>query len=162
MSNVLRHIFVTSDHHFGSYKLPFLNVYSQKEENRLIKNWNNTVDEDDLVYYNGDFCDGNLDDLCRYFKKLNGQIILVKGNHDIFPDNVYLTMFKDVVDKVVLEDLDLTIHHCPGKHNTKFEIYGHLHRDGDMLRHASNSFCSCVQFNNGCPTSLENVMMKLI
>ncbi|MBP5784492.1 MAG: metallophosphoesterase [Methanobrevibacter sp.] len=162
MSNILRHTFIISDHHFGSFKLPILKTYSQKEENRLIKNWNDVIDKDDLVYYNGDFCDGNLDDLCNYFKRLNGQIILIKGNHDIFPDNVYQAIFKNVVNEVILKDLDLTIHHCPGKHKTKFEIYGHLHRDKDIIRHKKNSFCSCVQFNDGCPVSLEKVMMKLI
>ena len=156
----LNHVFVTSDHHFCSYKLPsFLQVFSQEQEKELIDKWNSVVGKDDLVYYNGDFCDGNVMELCEYFKQLNGQIILVRGNHDRFDDNIYKAIFKDVVDYVVLDDLDLTIHHCPTYCSTRYEVFGHLHREYAWdNKNATNRFCSCVQSNNGYPISLKKIV----
>lgn len=63
----LNHTFVASDHHFGSFKLPgFLKVFTEEQEKELIDKWNRTVKKDDLVYYNGDFCDGTVVELCNY------------------------------------------------------------------------------------------------
>ena len=163
MSNELRHTFVTSDHHFGSYKLPsFLQVYAEKQEQELIEKWNSIVGKDDIVYYNGDFCDGSVMDLCSYFKKLNGQIVLIRGNHDRFSDDLYKAVFKDIVDEVVLKDLDLTIHHVPSTpSHTSREVFGHLHRDLDRPLNSPTSFCSCVQFSDGYPVSLEKILLHL-
>ena len=163
MSNELRHTFVTSDHHFGSYKLPsFLQVYAESQEQELIEKWNSIVGKDDIVYYNGDFCDGNFMDLCSYIKRLNGQITLVLGNHDKLGNDVYKAVFKDAVDEVVLKDLDLTIHHVPvvPVHTSK-EVFGHLHRSLVRPLNSSTSFCSCVQFSDGYPVSLEKILLHL-
>lgn len=161
MANALRHTFVTSDHHFGSFNLngPF-SVFTEKQEKELIEKWNLTVGKDDTVYYNGDFHDCNVMSLCKYAKQLNGQIILIKGNHDSLPDDVYNSIFKDVVDYVVLDDLDLMIHHVPGPSFGHREIFGHLHRFGCKGQGGPTSFCSCVQFHNGFPISLEQIMMS--
>lgn len=157
----LNHTFVTSDHHFGSFKLPsFLKVFTEEQEKELIDKWNRTVGKDDLVYYNGDFCDGNVTELCNYAKQLNGQIILVCGNHERFDGAVYKAVFKDFVDNVYLFELDLTIHHCPGQCLTSREIFGHLHRGTSWtnVQKMPTSFCSCVQSNDGFPTPLSKVL----
>lgn len=74
MSYSLRHTFVTSDHHFGSWKNgPFV-AFTQEQENELIEKWNNVVKPNDIVLYNGDFCDCDVLHLIQYVKKLNGQI----------------------------------------------------------------------------------------
>ena len=160
MSNALKHTFVTSDHHFGSWKLlSFFKVFSKEEENSLIEKWNSIVSKDDVVYYNGDFSDCNVEDLCGYANQLNGQIILVKGNHDNLPNDVYKAVFKDVVDEVILDDIGLTIHHCPGEFKTKHEVYGHIHRSFHKYSNPS-SFCSCVQSNDGYPVSIEKVLLS--
>ena len=157
----LNHTFVTSDHHFGSFKLPsFLKVFTEEQEKELIDKWNRTVGKDDLVYYNGDFCDGNVTELCNYAKQLNGQIILVRGNHERFDDAVYKAVFKDFVNNIYLFELDLTIHHCPGQCLTSREIFGHLHRGTSWtnVQKMSTSFCSCVQSNDGFPAPLSKVL----
>ncbi len=51
--------------------------------NRIITNWNKTVSADDTVYVVGDFFLGaDQDYVQNTLKKLNGHIILVRGNHD--------------------------------------------------------------------------------
>ena len=157
----LKHTFVTSDHHFGSFKLPgFLKVFTEEQEKELIDKWNKTVGKDDLVYYNGDFCDGTVVELCNYAKQLNGQIILIRGNHERFDDAIYKAVFKDVVDYAALNEIDLTMHHCPGPCLTGREIFGHLHRGISWMNFQKmpNSFCSCVQANDGFPVPLNKVL----
>lgn len=49
----------------------------------LVKVWNNQVNAGDLVYHLGDFSFSNdLKFLFDYVSRLNGQKILIKGNHD--------------------------------------------------------------------------------
>lgn len=168
MANSLQHAFVTSDHHFGSWRLPGpFAVFSQEQEKELIEKWNSVVGKDDLVYYNGDFSDaGTIIELCHYIEQLNGNIILIQGNHDRFPFEVYKAIFKDIANEIVLKDLELTIHHQPmhirrgaAPMTTKYEVFGHLHRGENLEK--MKGFCSCVQFNDGYPVSLERVLMSL-
>lgn len=160
MAYSLKHTFVTSDCHFGSWQLSLsaFRAFSKDEEDELIANWNSVVEPNDIVIYNGDFCDCNAISFCNYVKRLNGQIILVKGNHDMLPDELYKAAFKDVVDKLVLDDLDLTIQHVPGEFSTKHQVFGHLHRG----QSTSNipGFCSCIQANGLYPVSLERVLLS--
>lgn len=49
----------------------------------LVENWNGRVKPGDLVYHLGDFCFGAPHKWNDVLDKLNGDIVLVKGNHDI-------------------------------------------------------------------------------
>ncbi|MBR4282762.1 MAG: metallophosphoesterase, partial [Clostridia bacterium] len=58
---------------------------------RLIKNWNAVVDEDDTVIIGGDISwamklDKTFDDLNFLNNELNGNKIILKGNHDLWWD----------------------------------------------------------------------------
>lgn len=85
-------IFFTSDLHFGHENVlrfdnrPFRTIEEMDEE--LIRRWNVKVDKGDLVYVLGDLiwksANGEAHNL---IKRLNGQIILIKGNHDRFLHN---------------------------------------------------------------------------
>lgn len=85
-------VLFTSDLHFGHLNAisfdnrPFNSVEHMTEE--LIRRWNEKVKPGDLVYVLGDFIwkmqDGEVHAL---IKRLNGQIILIKGNHDRFVKN---------------------------------------------------------------------------
>ena len=151
--------FVTSDHHFGSWRrFDVLKAFSEDEENILIDKWNSVVQPNDVVLYDGDFHDCNLTELLEYVKRLNGKIILIKGNHDILPDNVYEAMFQDVLDELYIGKYDLLIHHCPTHlKSSKHQIFGHVHRS-QFTSDNYDGFCSCVQFNDGYPVSLEKIL----
>jgi calcineurin-like phosphoesterase family protein len=158
------HTFITSDHHFKSYDLPlsFMQVFSKDEEDTLIDKWNSVVTLDDIVIYVGDFCDGNVNDLMQYRKWLNGNIVLVKGNHDILPDDVYKAIFNDVYESIYLDNLNISISHYPTTDNTiKYHIHGHTHRN-EVLKEISpnNIFCSCVSKHNGYPILLNDILVS--
>ena len=51
---------------------------------KLIENWNNKVPKDGLVFHLGDFAWGGSDVWKNIREQLNGDIILIKGNHKYF------------------------------------------------------------------------------
>ena len=82
-----RNIFFTSDLHFGHTNVikfdnrPFFNT--REMDSKLIENWNDKVGKGDTVYILGDmFWHGNNEYVENILKALNGQKILIKGNHD--------------------------------------------------------------------------------
>jgi calcineurin-like phosphoesterase family protein len=110
----LSKIYFTSDLHFGHENVirfddrPFASVEEMDAE--LIRRWNAKVDRGDLVYVLGDMIwKTKNDDALNIIKSLNGQIILIKGNHDRFLNNAKaknaLAAVKDYDDIcVTLED----------------------------------------------------------
>lgn len=162
------HTFVTSDHHFGLWKVnttPFHQpVFTQAGEEEAISKWNSVVKPTDSVIYVGDFCDGDETDLREYRKRLNGSIVLVKGNHDKLPDEVYESVFQCVYKELALEDLSLVLHHEPdieGRAGVR-QIYGHIRDENGLFcpPDPKTSFCSCVSRNGGFPTPLSDVLAK--
>lgn len=106
--------FFTSDLHFGHANVikfdnrPFSSVEEMDAE--LIRRWNNKVGKGDLVYVLGDFIWKSANEEAHeLIKSLNGQKILIKGNHDRFLHNAKakkaLAGIKDYDDiAVTLED----------------------------------------------------------
>lgn len=81
-------IWFTSDLHFNHLNIlkyepesrPFADIY---EMNRtLIDNWNMVVKPSDIVYVLGDFMMGSVEEGRKCIEQLNGEIILIRGNHD--------------------------------------------------------------------------------
>ena len=159
---MLKHIFVTSDHHFGSWKLNgIFRTFTLAQEEELVAKWNSIVEPNDIVYYNGDFCDSTSDEMLQYASMLNGIKTLVKGNHDTLPDEAYKKAFIDVIDEMPLDELGIVVHHSPDYGCKQAQVFGHLHRFRDTPAHIANSIRSCVQFNDGYPLSLERIMLAL-
>ena len=137
--------FFISDLHFGHENVikfdnrPFETVEEMDAE--LIRRWNAKVGKDDLVYVLGDMIwksrNGEAEQL---IKSLNGQIILIKGNHDRFLHNAKakaaLAGVKDYDDiTVTLEDgttrrCILSHYYIPmynGHFYTAIHLHGHSH-----------------------------------
>ena len=81
-------IWFTSDLHFNHLNIlkyepnsrPFETVDEMNEV--LIKNWNDRVKSEDTVFVLGDLSMGGWEDGGACIRRLNGKIILVRGNHD--------------------------------------------------------------------------------
>jgi len=75
-------IYFTSDTHFDHENIikycnrPFKDVNHMNES--MIENWNNTVNDTDTVMHLGDFSFKS----DKFINRLNGNITLIKGNHD--------------------------------------------------------------------------------
>lgn len=76
--------YVISDLHFNHKKIleycgrPFKTVEEMNQT--IINNWNDIINEDDVVYVLGDFCFGNKEMLKEITSQLKGRKILVLGN----------------------------------------------------------------------------------
>jgi calcineurin-like phosphoesterase family protein len=79
-------IFLTSDTHFFHEAIikycdrPFKNA--EEMNYKLIEAWNKKVPQDGLVFHLGDFAWGGYEFWKKIREQLNGDIILIKGNHD--------------------------------------------------------------------------------
>lgn len=138
-------IFFISDTHFGHSKIidyckrPFSSI--EEHDKVLIQNWNNVVGQDDTVFHLGDFAYGNSQFIANIIKQLNGNIILIKGNHDLKNMNPTLyNMFSDVVyqARILIDKQTVYLNHFPFlcfdhgdinlyKNNYSIQLFGHVH-----------------------------------
>jgi len=130
-------VYLTSDTHFGHLgvctflrndgtKLRPWNSPEEMDE-ELIKRWNETVKPNDKVYHLGDVV---INRRCfNTLHRLNGDKVLIRGNHDIFKLGDYTPFFRDirgyhVMDKMILSHIPI---HPLSKGRFKANIHGHLH-----------------------------------
>ena len=177
-------IFFTSDTHFGhQHIIEFCNrpfKTAEEMDEALIKNWNSKVPNDGLVFHLGDFAWGDF----KYWKsireRLNGTIILIKGNHDIKngpkSESQYQELFAKAVMKmhIEIEKRKMFINHepllCYGGTYRKFDnvvynLFGHVHsgpyvkgKDCDRLQYLFPcQYDVGVDNNNYTPISWNDV-----
>ena len=150
-------IWLTSDTHFCHKNIikycdrPFFDV--EEMNSVLIKRWNAAVAEDDVVYHLGDIYLGPADRAASLLGALNGRIILIRGNQDMYPSLFLYTHGKRILlthepDKAMGEDYDL-------------HFFGHIHNDthrGEYPIIARNGACLCVELWDYAPVALETVL----
>jgi calcineurin-like phosphoesterase family protein len=101
--------FYIADCHFGHKNIlhfdnrPFADLEQMEEV--MVMLWNASVRKGDCVYILGDFCWGKADEWLRLVKQLNGQKVLIEGNHDLgqYPAELKnqfadIAPFKEIVD----------------------------------------------------------------
>ena len=133
--------FLISDTHFQhtnvwkTFKLDDgvtpLRPFSSTEEmdEKMIANWNKVVSNSDKVYHLGDICMCNATKMRSIVHRLNGEKILIRGNHDVEKLSAYSDVFKDVRASHLLDNLLLT-HipvHAASLMRWRGNIHGHLH-----------------------------------
>ena len=135
-------IYFTSDTHFNHFNIcryfgrPFK---SRQEMNAaLIANWNKVVPKDGIVIHCGDFMmNHSLKEEREYDKlanKLNGDIFLVRGNHDLislreesYQGRNHIVWVGDILN-IKIGDYKITASHYPLVcFPTNFNVFGHVH-----------------------------------
>lgn len=164
----LNNTFVTSDHHFREWRRSrgLFCESSKEDEERHIALWNSVVGKDDLVLHVGDFSDGNVADLDELCRRLNGRIVLIKGNHDQLDDSIYRMAFADVVESMYIDELKLLLVHDPETATLRpgdRMIYGHFHRSLDTPpRTTRNSVCVCAKWYGWKPIPLADAIRLMV
>ena len=82
--------YVISDTHFYHHKIA---EYCDRPENwddLIVSNWNEAINDSDVVLHLGDFAFGNQEMTQEKIRTLNGEIILLKGNHDRHGNNWFI------------------------------------------------------------------------
>ena len=174
-------LFFTSDMHLNHFNIckycdrPFV---SRAEMNQtLIDNWNSVVPEDGIVINCGDFTLTHEEDLKTYQKlasKLNGTMLLVRGNHDRVPLSIESTgKFIAIVDiaTINVEGVKILASHYPIlAFPTDYQVFGHIHTlkdgtchgvDGDVnAKLRWNQYDIGVDQNNYKPVSYWELAKK--
>lgn len=133
-------VFLTADLHLGHKGvcqfmrrdgLTKLRPWNDPDEmdEELVSRWNAKVQPKDKVYVLGDVCINRR--ALKTIGRLNGNKILIKGNHDIFKLHEYAEYFTDIrsshpVSGYIMTHIPL---HPSSLYRWKLNIHGHLHSD---------------------------------
>ena len=173
--------FVISDHHLGhtnsweKFKLedgsPLRPFSSNEEMNEtMIERHNAKVKEQDTVYFLGDVVINKK--YLELVKRMNGRKILIRGNHDIFGDELYYDAgFEQIhgvrvfVDKFILSHIPL--HPDCVTERFRVNVHGHLHANQVMswqiidedpvYKPDPRYLCVCVEQTNFTPLHFDEV-----
>lgn len=165
----MKNIYIISDTHFGHWfanwfwNRPYRNLKDMNES--MIKIWNDIIAKDDLAIIVGDFCAGNKSFLNYLMHSLNGEKILVKGNHDT------KRRYKKLLDTGEIKIYDrlefthnnklVVFTHIPTLDipENAINIHGHLHRINIPVGFdKSRYFNACVDHNDFKPVLLDEVL----
>ncbi|MEG9430528.1 MAG: DUF2442 domain-containing protein [Christensenellaceae bacterium] len=183
-------VFFTADLHFGHNNVirfdnrPFSSVEEMDAE--LIKRWNNKVGKGDIVYVLGDFIwKSSTNTATALIRSLNGQIILIKGNHDRFLHNAAakkaLAGIKDY-DDIHVRLNDGSVRRCIlshyfipfyiGHRQTAIHLHGHSHNTEEsveerrIVEELKAKGYNLNVYNVGCmywnyePVTLDEILRK--
>jgi calcineurin-like phosphoesterase family protein len=167
-------VFLVSDTHFGHTGVcrftrndgvtklrPWTDPDEMDEE--MVKRWNETVRPNDKVYHLGDVVINRK--ALKIMHRLNGDKVLIRGNHDIFRDDDYREHFRELRAYHVMNGMILS--HIPlhtdslGRFGTN--IHGHLHANRVMLDKNIDPryHCVCVEQTDYRPILFEDVIKRI-
>lgn len=161
-------IHFTADTHFGHSNIikycnrPFSNI--EEHDQCLIDNWNRVVGKKDTVYHLGDFIFSREHIANHLLSQLQGQIILIKGNHD--PGHLFRSpRFQAVKDVHIVRHQRQKIFLSHYAHRTwqfinqgAWHLFGHSH--GNLPSHGK-SFDVGVDCWDYTPVSFDQVKEKM-
>jgi calcineurin-like phosphoesterase family protein len=173
-------VFLVSDTHFGHAGVckftrddgvTKLRPWTDPDEmdEHMVKVWNETVKPADKVYHLGDVVINRK--ALGIMRRLNGDKVLIRGNHDIFRDDEYREHFREIRAYHVMNGMILS--HIPihpeslGRFGVN--IHGHLHYQRVMIqKHAgvkavidSRYHCVCVEQTDYRPILFEEVIQRI-
>ena len=174
-----KNVFFVSDTHFGHEKTctvfkrsdgsalrPFKDAEEMNEA--MVERWNAKVQPHDKVYHLGDVVINKK--FMHILGRLNGDKVLIKGNHDHFELKEYLPYFRDIRGYHVLNGMILS--HIP-VHTASLarfgtNIHGHLHSERMMVEVNGQMVIDpryhsvCVEQTDYCPISFEEVQARIV
>jgi len=166
-------VYLIADPHFGHANIckfhnydgtktrPWDNVDEMDEE--MVKRWNDTVKPEDKVYMLGDIVINRK--ALSILDRLNGDKVLIKGNHDIFKLNDYTAHFRDirayhVMNNMIFSHIPV---HAESKGRFKANVHGHTHANRVMLNGKIDPwyYSACVENTDYKPILLEELIENI-
>ncbi len=149
----------------------------QEMDEYMIDAWNSVVKPHDKVYHLGDVVINRK--ALQTLNRLNGDKVLIRGNHDIFRDEEYRPYFRAIRAYHVLDGMILS--HIPLHESSlgRFgvNVHGHLHARRVLLPRGVDAktgttlysdkvdtryHCVCVEQTNYRPISLEELRERIL
>jgi calcineurin-like phosphoesterase family protein len=180
-------VFLVSDTHFGHAGVckftesdgvtkirPWTDPQEMDEE--MVKRWNETVRPNDKVYHLGDVVINRKS--LSIMSRLNGDKVLIRGNHDIFRDDEYRQHFRELRAYHVMNGMILS--HIP-VHEASLgrfgvNIHGHTHTNRVLKARGIDAktgatlysdeidvryHCVCVEQTDFRPILFEDVIKRI-
>jgi calcineurin-like phosphoesterase family protein len=171
---IMPSVFLVSDTHFGHMGVcrftrndgvTKLRPWDTPEEmdEEMVKRWNETVKPTDKVYHLGDVVINRK--ALKTLARLNGDKVLIRGNHDIFPDNEYRQYFRElrayhVMNGMILSHIPL---HPESLGRFGVNIHGHTHSNRVENNGVIDTryHCVCVEQTDFRPILFEDVLKRI-
>lgn len=160
--------FFTADSHFGHSSIirmcqrPFRSVAEM--DAAMTEAWNAAVGPEDRVFHLGDFCFKGSKLAQKHLATLNGEIVLLRGNHDT-DNTIRLDRWASVHDllEVVVEKTKLVLCHYPmlewpGAFRGAVHLHGHTHGRVPPNRQRCDMGVDVWGFR---PVRLEEILARL-
>lgn len=171
--------FYISDTHFYHKNIikyeKVRNHYESFEEMNedMIKRWNDKVSKEDVVYIIGDLSFRGGDRLVSILERLNGEKVLILGNHDgLISTSIKERYFKDVSStrftKDILNGEEVRIHmshfplwdwDCHGHREGTIHLYGHIHDKLELRIPKENAYNVSSAIMDLSPSTLDDVIL---
>lgn len=162
-------IHFTADHHFWHKNIieyahrPFNDVEEMNEI--MIHRWNSVVKDDHLTYVLGDFAFASPSKIDHLLRRLNGQKVLVLGNHDYtFKKAKWVKMGFDRVttgESIDIAGQRVELSHYPTYIASKWMLHGHVHnrwRVKENIYYTGGRLNVGVDVWNFIPVSLNKII----
>lgn len=174
-------VFLVSDTHFGhngvckfmqNDGVTKLRPWETSEEmdEAMVKLWNERVGKNDKVYHLGDVVINRKS--LGIMRRLNGDKVLIRGNHDIFKDEEYQAHFRElrayhVMNGMILSHIPI---HPDSLGRFGVNIHGHTHSNrvmmADPFGYRENMLdlryhCVCVEQTGFAPILFEDVVQRI-
>jgi len=185
----LSRVWITSDLHIGHnrdfvYQDRGFETIKEHDE-ALLRNWNELVAEEDIVYILGDvMLKSNLQDVdfsygISTLRKLNGRLIIIRGNHDSldkieryrtcenvikagdaamyldYPEvgsyHFYLTHYPTLVSHKKLKQMKSAL----------INLYGHTHQKERFYNDHPYMYCVCLDAHDMRPVLLDDIIEEV-
>ena len=164
-------VFLVSDTHFGhngvchfmrsdgETKLRPWDTAAEMDE-EMVKRWNERVKPTDKIYHLGDVVINRR--ALGIMSRLNGDKVLIRGNHDIFRDDEYRQHFRELRAYHVMNGMILS--HIP-VHEASMgrfgcSIHGHLHANRVMKAIGVDAETGKVLYGNDIDPRYHNVCVE--
>jgi len=155
-------LYVISDTHFFHFNIirycgrPFSGTDEMNQE--MISRWNAVVNKDDNVWHLGDFCLGKQQNIPEIKNQLNGNITLIKGNHDRGVPKMNSFGFETYLEPQIVahNGFSFCLSHYPmfSKRLANIHLFGHVH-DKTPDNTPSWAFNVSVEMSNYTPRPIE-------
>ena len=136
----------------------------------MVRAWNERVRPNDKVYHLGDVVINRR--ALGIMRRLNGDKVLIRGNHDIFRDVEYREHFRElrayhVMNGMILSHIPI---HSESLGRFGVNIHGHLHANRVMLPGFNGKItdivdvryhCVCVEQTDFAPILFEDVIKRI-
>lgn len=174
-------IYFTSDTHLGHNKeflyLPRGFKTIEEHNKTIVENWNNTIKQEDDVYILGDLVLGDIDTGIELLKQLNGNIYIIKGNHDT--DNKiarYLSECKNILGINYAQEIKYKKHYFYLSHyptitanyddekpwaNHLINLHGHTHSKEKFYNNNPYMYNVSLDAHNNFPISIDEVLLDI-